>query len=167
MRLYSTNDYAGVTFVKTGVLQAEHDKAVPAASVCRVGEGATLKFYNGLSAKKFAVKFKALGGAGVVSAESITLTGGIVADAADIHSGKSLNVDCPVVFEAGAVATVDDFSKIDPAVRSATLLVSSVPIEGGISTDRSVLPEPWIVKFSADRCKLRLVKRIGLSITIR
>jgi autotransporter-associated beta strand protein len=167
MRLFSTNDYAGVTFVKTGVLQVEHDKAVPAASACRVGDGATLKFYNGLSAKKFAVKFKALGGAGVVSAESITLTGGINAAAADINSGKSLSVDCPVVFEEGAVAIVDNLSEVDPEVKSATLLVSAVPIEGEISVDRSVLPEPWTVKFSADRRKLRLVKRLGLSITVR
>ena len=167
MRLYSTNDYAGVTFVKTGVLQAEHDKAVPAASVCRVGEGATLKFYNGLSQKKLEVKLKALGGSGNVSAESITLSDGIVAVAEDVNSGEGLSVDCPVVFEEGAVVTMEGFNKVDPEVRSATLLVSSVPIEGGISIDRSVLPEPWIVKFSADRCKLRLVKRIGLSITIR
>jgi hypothetical protein len=167
MRLFSTNDYAGVTFVKTGVLQAEHDKAVPAASVCRVGEGATLKFYNGLSQKKLEVKLKALGGSGNVSAESITLSDGIVAVAEDVNSGEGLSVDCPVVFEEGAVAIVDNLSEVDPEVKSATLLVSAVPIEGEISVDRSVLPEPWTVKFSAARRKLRLVKRLGLSITVR
>jgi hypothetical protein len=62
---------------------------------------------------------------------------------------------------------VDNLSEVDPEVKSATLLVSAVPIEGEISVDRSVLPEPWTVKFSADRRKLRLVKRLGLSITVR
>lgn len=148
-RLYGTNTYTGATCVEEGMLKFNAAENVPTNSHMRVKAGATLQL-------PCATPLKSIGGAGRIAGGDVVLTAGCVADAADLNAKAKLTVEGAVSFADGAVVSLADPESLAQGPSRWPLVTATDAIEGTPALDRTTLPAPFGVSFSADRKTLYL-----------
>ncbi len=147
--LYGTNTYTGATCVEEGMLKFNAAGNVPTNSHMRVKAGATLQL-------PCATPLKSIGGAGRIAGGAVTLTSGYVADAADLNAKAKLTVEGAVTFADGAAVGLSDPENLAQGPSRWPLVTSANAIDGTPAVDRTTLPAPFGVSFSADRKTLYL-----------
>lgn len=148
-RLYGTNTYTGATCVEAGELAFNAVDNVPTNSHIRVKAGATARLPG-------ATPLKSIGGAGRIAGGAVTLTTGYVADAADLNVRASLTVDGELAFADGAVVALADPERLVEGPSRWPLVTATDAIVGTPTPDRTTLPVPFGLSFSADRKTLYL-----------
>lgn len=147
--LYGTNTYTGATCVEKGMLRIAAAENVPTNSHMRVKAGATLQL-------PCATPLKSIGGAGCIAGGDVALTAGYVADAADLNAKAKLTVEGAVSFADGAVVSLADPENLAQGPSRWPLVTAADAIVGTPALDRTTLPAPFGVSFSADRKTLYL-----------
>lgn len=147
--LFGTNTYVGATCVEEGMLKFHAAENVPTNSHMRVKAGATLQL-------PCATPLKSIGGTGRIAGGDVTLTAGCVADAADLNAKAKLTVEGAVSFAAAAVVSLADPENLAQGPSRWPLVTATEAIEGTPALDRTTLPAPFGVSFSADRKTLYL-----------
>lgn len=148
-RLYGTNTYTGATCVEAGELAFNAVDNVPTNSHIRVKAGATVRLPG-------ATPLKSIGGAGRITGGAVTLTTGYVADAADLNVRASLKVDGALTFAEGAMVALADPERLAEGPSRWPLVTAADAIVGTPTLDRTTLPIPFGLSFSADRKTLYL-----------